>query len=340
MAPLDRLVAAAPGGSEGASARYRLGPVAKAGRWPVEVLPAANFPTPAQVDSLLDRADAHAVLVLQRILPSREQMRALRRAYRRVVFDFDDALYAVPPRVGQRTLGGLPKRLVRLAVRGSTDASARARPLARVLGEVDLSVAGNEILADYARRHAREVAVIPTTVDPLDRPPEAPRERVVVWLGLPDNLQYLEPLVPVLEQLGAPVRIVSSQPWTRRGLQTEFVRWSPDSARDALASASVGIAPLTDSAWTRGKCALRAIQYAAHALPVVASPVGISDGVVVEGATGYLARTPDDWLSALRSLLRDPERAHEMGAAGLEHVRARYSDEVAVRRWHEVLESL
>lgn len=344
MRSFERVVAAAPGGSRGASARYRLGPVAEAGRWPVDVVAATNIPEHAEVAALLERGGTDALLILQRILPSAEQMQALRRAYGPVVFDFDDALYAVPPRVGQSRLAGWPKAAVRLALRGSPSTSARARPLARVLRDVDVCVAGNAILAAHARRHAERVVEIPTTVQPLDRPPAPVEAPIVAWMGLPDNLQYLELVVPALRrvsvEVGARVRIVSSVPWTRSGIDTEFVEWSPEAARDALVGSRVGIAPLSDSEWTRGKCALRAIQYAGHGLPVVASPVGITDRVVLHGRTGYLARSADEWVTALRELLTSRERAAELGAAGLEHVQAHYSDEVAVRRWHDVLEAL
>lgn len=340
MRSFARIVAASTAGPDGASVRYRLRPLAVAGRWPVDVVAAETFPTKAEIARLVERAHVDAILLLQRVLPSPEQLDELRTAFSRIVFDLDDAIHAVPPRVGEHVGIGLAKSAARVVRRGSRHASSRSRPLARVLREVDVCVAGNRILAAYAARHARRVVEIPTTIEPLDHPPHGEREPVVVWLGLPDNLQYLDLVRPALERLGARVRIVSSAPWTATGVNTEFVRWSPEASREALVTARVGVAPLTDDPWTRGKCALRAIQYAGHALPVVATPVGITERVVLHGRTGYLARTNGDWTDALRALLDDAERAARMGAAGLEHIRAHYSDRLAVDAWHRVLDSL
>jgi len=110
--------------------------------------------------------------------------------------------------------------------------------------------------------------------------------------------------------------------------------------RRTLLGASVGIAPLADTPWTRGKCALRAIQYGGHALPTVASPVGVTDRVVLHGKTGYLADGEDEWFEALRTLISNRDLGPEMGRLALEHVRAHYSDTVAVSAWRDAVKSL
>lgn len=342
---VQRLLLAAPLGWEAPSARYRLGPLAASGRWPIEAVSAGSLPGEEQLDRMLAHADAATALVLQRVLPRPPHLERLRSVFAALIFDFDDAIYATPPYAGDARIREAGKSLVRLVFRGSTRASARRKPLLRVLERVDVAVAGNAVLAEFASRYARRVVEIPTTVRPLAEPSRARRTPpVVVWMGLPDNLRHLEIIREPLQRLRASVdfdvRIVSTRPWPDPPFEVELVQWSEEASREALTTATVGVAPLVDDAWTRGKCALRAIQYAGHGLACVASPVGITDRVVLHGSTGYLARTPDEWAAALGALLTDPQRALEMGDEGLRHVRASYSDDVAVERWSSVLSTV
>jgi glycosyltransferase involved in cell wall biosynthesis len=342
---IDRLIVAAPEGWQSPSARYRLGPIARAGLWQVDAVATGTYPGAGQVASLLELAGPDATLVLQRVLPGRSDTQRLRRAYRHLVFDIDDAIYAVPPDLDAPPLEQGAKQAIRLLVRGSRTASSRKRPLERVLAQVDACVTGNSILAEFARRHARRVIEIPTTVEPEHQPPATrPDPPVVVWLGLRDNLRHLaltrEALRLLARELDFRLRIISSATWKDAPVPVEFIRWSPDAARAGLLTASVGLAPLTDGPWTRGKCAFRSIQYAGHGLPTIASPVGITHRVVLHGQTGYLARSSSDWEQALRVLLTNPKLVAEMGAAALHHIRQNYSDGLAIEGWRTLIESL
>jgi glycosyltransferase involved in cell wall biosynthesis len=217
--------------------------------------------------------------------------------------------------------------------------------LIETLRDVDVAVVGNEVLRSFVARYARRTVEIPTTVAPVPLPPFArPARPVVTWMGLPDNMIHLEfvrrPLLRLRQKIDFTFRIVSSSSWERSPADVEFVEWSEEASRVALLSSTVGIAPLADDPWTRGKCALRSIQYGGHALPTVASPVGITNQVVLHGRTGYLATGERDWVRWLGALLRDPERASAMGASALAHISERYSNGVAVRAWSELIESL
>ena len=340
---MRRIVVVSTGGWDSVSTQYRLGPLARAWRAPFEVQSARWLPERAQVKRIFDSSGSDAVLILQRVLPERHVLRALRSSFGALVFDFDDAIYAVPPAVGAHGVGRHLKATARLVLRGSRTASVRRRPLADLLREVDVCVAGNAVLARFARTYASRVVEIPTTIEPVPRASLAVREaNVLVWMGLPDNLQYLELLRPALTALArrssVRLRIVSSATWSSAPITVEHVPWSLDNAREALLTSSVGLSPLTDDPWTRGKCALRAIQYGAHALPTVASPVGITDQVVLHRQTGFLARTGEEWTTAVESLLDERPMAAKMGEKALAHVTSHYSDEVALRRWQQVME--
>jgi hypothetical protein len=305
---------------------------------------AGSIPTKARIEQLLDESDPLTVLVLQRVMPPPAAMQRLRRSFAAVVFDIDDAIYATPPNHGV-TARETVKRGARVVARGSTRASSRRRPLIETLREVDVAVVGNEILGEFVARHAPRVTEIPTTVEPVSEAPTTrPWTPVIVWMGLPDNQPHLEivrrPLERLQTEIDFTLRIVSSSPWERPPVPCEFVKWSEQASRDALLTSSVGLAPLTDDPWTRGKCALRSIQYGGHALPTVASPVGITHRVVLDGETGYLAATQDDWVRGLQSLLMSTALVSRFGQSALAHITSCYSNKLSAARWSEVIESL
>ena len=342
---MDRIVVGTTGGADAPQMKYRLGPLAREGPWPADVIAAGTFPDRDDVESLLAAAGPGRVLVLQRVLPSTADMRRLRAAYDSIVFDFDDAIYAAMPDIHGSRLKLAAKRLFRLAVRGSTTASSRRRPLTRVLREVDVCVVGNEILAEFGRRYASRVVEIPSTVEPIEGPPtHRPEPPVLVWTGVAGNRQYLEllrePLTRLAVERDFKLRIVCSRNWDDPPVEVEFVPWSQQAEHEALLSATVGLAPVTDDPFSRGKCQYRSLLFGGHGLPTVASPVGIMDRIVVHGETGYLARSDDEWLEGLRSCLSEPARAAELGAKALERVRASYSHQVGLERWTRLFDEL
>jgi glycosyltransferase involved in cell wall biosynthesis len=342
---MDRIVVGTTGGAEAPQMKYRLGPLSREGPWPMDVIAAGTFPSRDEVESLLAAAGPGRVLVLQRVLPSRREIRALRAAFDAVVFDFDDAIYAAMPDIRGSRLKLAAKRILRLAVRGSTTASSRRRRLTKVLREVDVCVVGNEILAQFARRYAKRVVEIPSTVEPIGTPPAGRTEPpVLVWTGVAGNRQYLEllrePLTRLAGELDFRLRIVCSRNWEDSPVDVEFVPWSQQAEHEALSTATVGLAPVTDDPFSRGKCQYRSLLFGGHGLPTVASPVGIMDRIVVHGETGFLARTDDEWLEGLRSCLSQPALAAELGAKALDRVRTSYSHQVGVERWTKLLNEL
>jgi glycosyltransferase involved in cell wall biosynthesis len=209
-----------------------------------------------------------------------------------------------------------------------------------------LVIAGNQALADTARRWARRVEVVPTPVDLgryPERPPAGRRPRTLVWIGLPENLDYLEALRPVLGRLASEVpdlvlRVVCSRFPDWPEVEIEGVPWSEEGEAQALATAGVGLMPLVDNAWGRGKCAFKLLQYMAAGLPCVASPVGANRDVVEQGVSGFLAAGDDQWEAALRRLLDDPEVALRMGRAGRDRVRRDFDRRVVIPRLADLLE--
>jgi glycosyltransferase involved in cell wall biosynthesis len=239
----------------------------------------------------------------------------VRRSARAIVYDFDDAVY-----IGKPARPDLPP-----------DRSAfRLRKFAATCRMADLVIAGNAELADVARRYARRVEIVSTSIDAARYPGEIPARRgtTAVWIGLPGNLEYLEAVRPALARLARErsdfrLRVVCSRFPDWPEVPIEAVTWSEQAEISSLVSADVGLMPLPDNDWTRGKGAFKLLQYMAASLPCVASPVGMNREVVEEGVTGHLV-SEKGWESVIRSLLDAPEHGRAMGEAGRRKVLALY----------------
>ena len=194
-------------------------------------------------------------------------------------------------------------------------------------------ICGNSFLAEFFSRWNRNVVVIPTAVDTeLMRPAEeSAGELVIGWTGTSDNFRYLYgiegSLRVVLEKhKDARLRVIADvQPVFREldAERVEFVQWGEEAERVALRSLTVGIMPLEDSVWARGKCSFKMLTYMASGVPVVASPVGMNAEVLGLGEIGFGAATSDEWVEALDIVLSDAEKARAMGMRGRE-VAVRY----------------
>jgi len=244
---------------------------------------------------------------------------ALFAAYcRNRVFDIDDAIYVRKP----RRLG-----------EPADESRWRRRKFAATCRHVDVVAAGNGVLAGVARPYARRIAILPTSIAVAGyrrARPDADAPSTVVWIGSPENLLYLEMVRPAFARLAVRypalrLRVICSAFPDWPEVPIERVPWSAETEADELASAAIGIMPLSDDTWARGKCAFKLLQYMAAGLPCVASPVGANAEAVIDGRTGYHARDAGEWESRLAALIESPSLRAEFGAAGHAHVQARYS---------------
>lgn len=271
--------------------------------------------------SLLRRAD---VVVLHQIKLSAPEARLFAAFTRRRVFDVDDAIYVRKP----RRLGEAPN-----------ESLWRKKKFAATCRWVDEVAAGNDVLAGVARASARAVTVLPTSIDTAayqTTTATAADPPTVVWIGSPENLIYLEMIRPALARLtvrhpSLKMRVICSQFPLWPEINVESIVWSSASEAGSLAAAHIGVMPLTDDAWSRGKCAFKLLQYMAAGLPCVASPVGANTEAVIDGVNGFHARTVADWERSLQSLIESPELRARFGANGRAHVESRY----AMRRYQE-----
>ena len=203
--------------------------------------------------------------------------------------------------------------------------------------------AGNAYLAGYARAINHETFVLPTVVDtsryvPMPRPAGAPF--TVGWMGSPSTAPYLLQLTETLSRLGreGPLRlvVVGGNAPQIPGIEIEEVAWSEETEVDWINRFDVGVMPLPDSEWARGKCAFKLIQYMACGVPVVASRVGANQDVLTKEC-GFMAADSDEWTAALRQLRDQPELRASMGASGRDRIVAQFSLAVNLPRLASVI---
>ncbi|WP_448579497.1 glycosyltransferase family 4 protein [Thermaurantiacus sp.] len=219
-----------------------------------------------------------------------------------------------------------------------------------VMAAADLVIAGNSYLAERAHcAGARAVEIVPTVVDTevyqtgsLGSPGGLP---VIGWIGTPETWEaFSGPLLPLLSRLVAQgralVRVVGGRAPATPMSGFEFLPWSEETEVDLIRGMDIGIMPLDDSPWSRGKCGYKLIQYMACGLPVVASPVGVNREIVEQGENGFLAAGEQQWYDALVTLLGDARLRQRMGASGRANVEARYSLQMTAPRMIDLFTSL
>ena len=208
-------------------------------------------------------------------------------------------------------------------------------------------VAGNDYLARRARQAgARHVEIVPTAID-LDRYRDsaaAPASQAVTagWIGIPLNAHYLTIIESALRVVAAaaPIKlhvVGAPVPPELAGISAESFPWSEEGEIAQISAFDIGIMPLHDTPWERGKCAYKLLQVMAAGKPVVASPVGANVQVVRHGVNGFLANTAGEWTDALRTLATDPDLRQRMGAEARRTVEDQYSTALIVPRLAAIL---
>lgn len=245
------------------------------------------------------------------LIPGWVERAMLRKPY---IYDFDDAFYMKYRSERFRGLASLLARKFDVVMRGA-----------------DAVTAGNHILADYSRRHNLNTTFLPTVVDTehyVSAPHKRGHELRVGWIGSPSTAPYLSTLIGPLTELSkeGSVRLVVIGGDAPRipGIVIEEHKWSETTEVKLINSFDIGVMPLPDNEWARGKCAFKLIQYLACGVPVVASPVGANIDVA-QPECGLLASTDAEWLAALRQLRDQPQQAADMGLAGRALVEKNYS---------------
>ena len=249
---------------------------------------------------------------------------------RPLMFDFDDAIFLRDPTAANPW-------------------AARLRPadktasLCRMAAHVTV---GNEMLAAFARRHCPFVTVIPSTIDTVKYTVRRryPNPRPVLgWTGSPTTVRYLKrlhaPLLRLREVVDFELLVVGVAV-DLPGVDVRWIPWRADTEADDLRSIDIGVMPLTDDEWSRGKGGMKALQYMALGIPAVVSPVGANATIVVDGHNGLHATSDEEWFRQLLRLIRDPALGARLGQQARATVEHGYSCFVQAPRLARVIESV
>jgi len=262
---------------------------------------------PARYKVLKRCADFDAVYLQKKTLNFLDGF-LLRRYAKNVIFDFDDAVMYDDKQ---------PER--------KPSYYKRTKPFERIVGLSKLVIAGNSYLAELARRFNPNVEVLPTGLDigsyKLQSILKKDSNIRLVWIGSKSTLKYLACIKPALEEIGCRfdnvvLRIICDDFFDLENMEVEKCRWSLSTQAYDLAMGDIGLSPLTDNRFTRGKCGFKILQYAAAGLAVVASPVGVNAEYVREGITGFCASDTQQWIDRLSQLIEDAALRKQMAQAG------------------------
>ena len=210
----------------------------------------------------------------------------------------------------------------------------------KVMRNASLVIAGNGYLANRAIvAGAKRVEILPTVVDidrySVERHPNDNDKFIVGWIGSLVTVKYLDSIAPLLKTLAVEIpiklRVIGAQ-FSYPGLDVDCEEWKEENEVEKIQLFDVGIMPLTDSPWERGKCGYKLIQYMACGIPVVASSVGVNCEIVKHGINGYLVYTDDEWIFAFRKLYENYELRREFGAQGRRDVEQKYCLQVTAPR--------
>jgi len=195
---------------------------------------------------------------------------------------------------------------------------------------------GNEWLANYARQYNSNAVVNPTTINTEDLhnperwPPVKKNDRIVIgWTGTHSTVDYLNEIFPTLESIQkkfpVTIRIISNKKPSINLTSVDFIPWNKATEIPDLLTFDIGVMPLTDNDWARGKCGFKALQYMALGIPCIASPVGINPVIIDQGINGFLCSKPEEWEQTLEKLILDSPLRKKIGLAGRQKVVGHYS---------------
>ena len=249
-----------------------------------------------------------------------------------IVFDFDDAIF-----VSYRSPSNGYLSYLKFA--------SKTKTICRLASHV---MVGNPYLAEYARQVNDRVTVIPTTIDTEKYRVPPPKEDngppVIGWTGSYSTVQHLNTLRNVLKKLAQKekfrLRVIGTPAYECGPVDVEAMSWNAATELDDLAAIDIGVMPLPDDRWSKGKCGLKALQFMALGIPTVCSPVGVNTDIIQDDQNGFIAGTEDEWVEKLTRLLRSRELRQRLGQAGRATVEQHYSAITQTPRVYEIFKSV
>lgn len=238
-----------------------------------------------------------------------------------LVFDFDDAIWNHDVSEGNKSFAWLKD----------------AAKTQRIISYSDLIIAGNRYLADYAAQYNSNVLIIPTTIDTEEYQPHKvqrdPNKVVVGWSGSITTIKHFELATPFFTALKSKygdrmeISVVGDGTYRNDSLGIVGKPWNKSTELSDLNRFDIGIMPIPNDDWSKGKCGLKGLQYMALSIPAVMSPVGVNSEIIQDGINGFLADSSDEWVEKLSRLIESPGLRQQLGEAARKTVLEHYSVE-------------
>lgn len=236
----------------------------------------------------------------------------------KLIVDFDDAVWLPVVSQNNRALAWLK----------------RADKINDIMRLSDAVWVGNDYLAQYAGQFNENVQIVPTTVDTerFKPQPKQPHNTVQIgWTGSHSTLPHFVFLIPILEKLkekygnAISFKVIGDKNFKHQQLDIQAIAWTSESEVQELSTLDIGLMPLPDDEWTRGKCGLKGLTYMALEIPTVMSAVGVNKDIIQDGENGFLANTEAEWIEKLSLLIENPALRTQLGINGRETVVKHYS---------------
>lgn len=236
----------------------------------------------------------------------------------KIILDFDDAIWLMDVSDANKNLKWLK----------------RPSKTADILKISDMAIVGNSYLADYARQFNKNVRVVPTTLDTDKIPVKNHKqgEKVCIgWTGSTTTLKHFELAIPFLIKLREKypnkikIKLISDAAYLSEEIDVSFCKWNRETETEDLSEIDIGIMPLPDDDWSRGKCGFKGLQYMSLGIPAVMSPVGVNTEIIHDGENGFLAGSEQEWVEKLSKLIESPDLRKNTGEKGRTTVEEKYS---------------
>ena len=252
---------------------------------------------------------------------------------KKIIYDFDDAIWLPVISEGNKKFAFLKSY----------------SKFSKIIKLSDVVIAGNEYLAGYARQFNNNVHIIPSCIDldlniPVQKKKQKGDKVCIGWSGSETTLIHLlilkDVLVALQKKYGDRVylKVISSRnDFKIPGVIVKSVKWQKETEADELSEFDIGIMPLPDNDWSKGKCSMKGIQYMGLAIPAVMSNIGMNKEVIVHNINGMLAATESDWIYALSLLIENEELRKQLGEAGRQTVEKKYSIQAWKDKWLELV---
>ncbi|HSV87296.1 MAG TPA: glycosyltransferase family 4 protein [Bacteroidales bacterium] len=259
--------------------------------------------------------------------------RLLRRKGLKMILDFDDSIWINDTSDGNRHFSWLK----------------RPMKTAEIVGLCDMVLVGNRFLAQWALKYNSNVHVVPTTIDTERHVPvqkQVGQKICIGWTGSSTTLKHLQMALPILRELQQKYsrrvcfRVISNKPLLADLEGLENISWNAETEVSDLRPIDIGIMPLPDDEWTRGKCGFKGLQYLALEIPAIMSPVGVNTEIIADGVNGFLAKDHKEWVEKLSALIESPDLRSRLGKAGRRTVVERYSFNSQKDRYLQLFNSL